>query len=73
MEARRRDPAARPRLELSPRMRLDSFSMVLETNRDKKESFLKIFFVFSFHTARVNARCSKYDFWNPGNFLDRNR
>ena len=69
MEARRRDPAARPRLELSPRMRLDSFSMVLETNRDKKEFFQELLFV----SVRVDARCSKYFFWNPGNFLDQNR
>ena len=57
----------------SLRMRLDSFSMVLETNRDKKYVFFEVSLCLVFRTVRVDARCSKYDFWNPGKFLDRNR
>ena len=54
-------------------MRLDSFSKDNDTNRDKIFSFSKLLFILIFLTVRVDARCFKYDFWNPGKFLDRNR
>ena len=39
----------------------------------KHVGFLKQLFVLIFHTVRVDARCSKYDFWNPGKILNGTR